>query len=299
MKPVLAAMCGTSLYSIRELAKEEYTTLTNAFYQLNKFAESQQLYQMVKLNYDAIQEALIKYCVQYCQNSVMDWPRIEHMFLDVNRLILNFLSIFRTFLDHSEASIKKGHGKDSNQFRQFKDVCTEFYDNDFSYRFIYKLRNYAQHCGMPVGNLEVSSKLIEPDRKETQHSLKVFFNKEELLDRYDSWGKQLTLDIKKLSDNIEITVHINCVMKFIEIINSQIKENVFTDLKIGISFIQRLLQETEVFNGDPCIACVKTDNEDENKTNVKLEWFPLHHIEMLNRVYTTHKYTNFFLEGSL
>ncbi len=44
------------------------------------------------------------------------------------------------------------------QLENFDKLCIWYYDNYFSYRFLYKLRNYSQHVGMPIVGLETFSK---------------------------------------------------------------------------------------------------------------------------------------------
>jgi hypothetical protein len=66
-----------------------------------------------------------------------------------HRLISEIFTNFRAFLDYWETNIKHDFGKDSMQIKAFKNATHLEYDNIFAYRFIYELRNYIQHCGMP------------------------------------------------------------------------------------------------------------------------------------------------------
>jgi hypothetical protein len=67
---------------------------------------------------------------------------------DANRHVLDFLFAVRTYLDHSERRAK--HEADPDVADDFKRLTGKFYDEIFSFRFMYRLRNFAQHCGMPV-----------------------------------------------------------------------------------------------------------------------------------------------------
>jgi len=120
------------------------------------FLFDQQLYHFVRLNYDEYVGLLKRYLQEYTQNPRAVDMRV--MYFNINRHIFNYLSSIRMFLDHNEYNLKKRYGSDSPRVKRFKKTCSQIYDNSFSYRFLYKLRNYVQHCGMPLGNLKLAAK---------------------------------------------------------------------------------------------------------------------------------------------
>ena len=176
-----AVVSNANITSIRELRNSEYEEYSKAVIRLVDFSSDQQLYAIVRLNYDDYQNLLKQYYQLYAENpSAIDWIRMERMVLDINRHILNYLSAIRTFLDHSETNLKRRYGMKSERFKRFKKACFEAYDSKFSYRFLYALRNYAQHCGMPLGQLTFHSKEVSPHSKDACHSLMVKFNRDKL-----------------------------------------------------------------------------------------------------------------------
>jgi len=65
---------------------------------------------------------------------------------------MNFLSSFQSFLDHSQTHL--AHADTSGKWKQrFKDCTHSFFDTVFAYRFLSRLRHYAQHCGSPLGGI--------------------------------------------------------------------------------------------------------------------------------------------------
>jgi hypothetical protein len=150
----------------------DYTKSKQRFVQ---FSYDQQLFEIVRTNYIEFAKAMSGYLAEYVDNPSMNWSRADEIIKEANRLILNFLSSVRTFLDHSELHLKRRYGKDSQQVKRYEEICSQQYDGEFSYRFVYQLRNYVQHCGMPVGHFSLSSKLVD-----------------------DSWGKQLENEIRQL-----------------------------------------------------------------------------------------------------
>ncbi|MCP3025986.1 hypothetical protein [Halobacillus sp. A5] len=69
----------------------------------------------------------------------------------VIRLINNFLSAYKGFIDHWETYIKRKKSK--NFLDLFEKSISKIYDENFEYRFIYNLRNFAQHNGNPVSSV--------------------------------------------------------------------------------------------------------------------------------------------------
>ena len=108
-------------------------------------------------------------------------PASTHHGLELNRRLSNYLSSFRLFLDFSEARLKRRYGKTSTEAQQFKRVCAGVYDTSFAYRFCCKLRNYAQHFGMPIGHIEARSRLDPGPPERPLHEVSVMFSTLDLL----------------------------------------------------------------------------------------------------------------------
>lgn len=128
---------------------------------------------------------------------------IENVFYATNRLLLNYLTSVKTFLDHSETKLNRKFGKGSEELICFKNVTSFFYDNSFAYRFFYKLRNYAQHIGLPLTNVGFK---IEYNREINlmEGSLRAYFKSSDLLEKYDSWSI-VKDDLKNGKSEINLT----------------------------------------------------------------------------------------------
>lgn len=63
-----------------------------------------------------------------------------------NKLLLNYCTVIKIMVEKIESFLKH---KRSDKLDEFKKFCSNFYDNEFSYRFFMRLRNYIIHNGMP------------------------------------------------------------------------------------------------------------------------------------------------------
>lgn len=70
------------------------------------------------------------------------------------RKVTSYLSSYKGFIDQWETYVKRN--KDEEFVTSFKKALNEVYDRCFEYRFIYNLRNYAQHNGKPVSKISRS-----------------------------------------------------------------------------------------------------------------------------------------------
>lgn len=204
------------------------------------------------------------------------------MRVHINRGLLNLLSSMRTFLDHSEFNLKKRYGDESEQFKHFKKACSAAYDGDFSYRFIYRLRNYAQHCALPLGRLEIGSKLNEMTEIPF-HYLKVFFDRDQLLNSFDDWGNQLESELKGMPAFFEINPHVDVMMQDLGAIHETLLIDHMSDLLEDATRIRMILEPTKGKTGTPCILVHEGDlvRKPGEKLHLTIEWMPLHVLDAL------------------
>ncbi|TBO44462.1 hypothetical protein [Pedobacter kyonggii] len=126
------------------------------------------------------------------------------------RQIMELMSTFNAFLNHWNTSLKREFGESSKNYIKFKEATGEQFDTYFEYRFLYGLRNYIHHCGMP--NIIVNAKLDSNDIPVYE----LMVNKAELLSGMD-WHKRVKTDFQTIGDTFDIfpffKVLIECVTR--------------------------------------------------------------------------------------
>jgi hypothetical protein len=278
---------GKGITEIRDLSIEEHQTYVRASSCLMDFSRDQQLYTIVLLNYDDFLNLLIKYGEQYAKNpSLINWITMEKMVLETNRYLLNYLSSVKTFLDHTETKLQRNYGEQSPRYKSFKEICSKYYDDSFSYRFLIKLRNYSQHCGMPVGDLTLKSEEKPSFSGNICHSFEAKFRKEELL-TFKKWGS-LKKEILSLPTEFGIIPHIVEMMKCLEKINLALIEDDLPELFKSTEFISQLVSPLEGKVGSPCILQFLEIKRDENgkvrDIKVEITHIPFHIIEIVENI---------------
>jgi hypothetical protein len=279
---------GKGITAIRDLSYEEYKAYKNASDCLLDFSRDQQMYTIVLLNYDDFLNVIKKYSQEYAENPrTVNWILIERMVLDINRHLLNLLSSIRTFLDHTQTKLIKKYGAQSDRFKHFREACSKFYDASFSYRFLTKLRNYSQHCGMPLGSLTLHSEENPPYSGQVYHSLELKFSRDELL-KYDSWGTRIALEISQLASEFGIVPHVIEMMNCIKGINLVLIEEELPELFKSAEFVEGLTSPALGKEGIPCILKFLEINRAENAKikdmKIEITNIPFHIIQIVMNI---------------
>ncbi|CQQ89156.1 hypothetical protein ACOQH3_002491 [Yersinia enterocolitica] len=186
---------GDSIKSFKTITEDEIKDINNDNEIISEFQKNHMLIEYVIRNYNQLIEYLINIIKSVAESESTDFEYpFQDFYLDINSLLVNYFTSIRTFLDHLDAYIKRSHGEKSEHYLYFKEITSKEFDNTFSYAFIYKLRNYVQHCGMPPISYNVNKQYLN-NHTEIQTSLDVFFLRDSLLNEYDGWGAKVKQDL--------------------------------------------------------------------------------------------------------
>lgn len=124
----------------------------------------------------------------------------------LTRHVSNFLATASLFLTNTEVQLGKVFGKSSKEENLWNDYKRNLHLNSFAYRFIYELRNYSQHYGLPIsglnlqiGNMAKISRTID---------LSIYVCKKDLLKDNFNW-KKVKNEIETLEEQTDIVPLLN------------------------------------------------------------------------------------------
>lgn len=244
---------------IRPLSNEEvevYDTQKNIFMEfVNDFA----LVEYVRLNYESLMELLHETILKVAKEPsfIGSYPFKNFPFL-LNTRILNYMMSVKTLLDHMETSINRRFGEDSTEFFYFKTLTANEFDSKFSYRFMYKLRNFVQHCGMPPLSYTISKSLDETSST-LSIELIVYFMRDELIRGFSKWGPQVKADLTQMDESFSImpifNEHINAIFKVYILFNE--KYHITKALKAKEYMINFIGESSDYIGDEYIIAKLK------------------------------------------
>ena len=140
-------------------------------------------------------------------------PQAIEGMTDLIQRISNFLASASMFLTIAESKLRSVFGKKSFELKMWNLFRQELHKDSFSYRFMYKLRNYSQHHGLPLSS--VICKIDDMKNIEESTSLSVNLSKQELLKDEFNWGS-LKHEIEVLEEQTNIYPHLSNYMRIIE-----------------------------------------------------------------------------------
>ena len=105
-----------------------------------------------------------------------------HTVMLLNKHFMDYLSAGYALREHLETSLKRDFGRTSEHAVRFPQVLWYLEKTCFEYAFLQDLRNFAQHCAFPVGNLQLT-------RSHSGGALSVSYSRQELVQAYKGWKK--------------------------------------------------------------------------------------------------------------
>lgn len=232
-----------------ELFNEAETKITR----LSRLSREESLYTIVKMNYRDIKN-LIDFTLNNLENLKTNYELLD-LFNNINRLVLNFLASVRTFIDHTERQLKHEYGSESEEYKSFKKLTGELFDEKFSYRFLEQLRNYAQHCGLPAGEVFIDS-VHRPETEDVLHTVNLNVLRDNLLLDYD-WHKEVKKDLPQQPERFDLIPLITEKFLDLEKINNTINRARYPHFEEDAKFLLELMKESSKKGGFPCLVEVE------------------------------------------
>ncbi len=263
------------------ISEEQRDALINSLSEIGNIDSNRRLYELVFENKNEFITALNRDSIEMVKSSLSIQGNrniYDKYYSNFNRLFLNYISSIQTYLDHNETYVHRKFGNKSYEAIRFKTWTSQCFDNYFSYRFFYKLRNYAVHCVLPLQEFNLS---VEREGDGARGSLKIEFKPETLLANYNEWGK-VKNDLQKFTDNFSLIPLIEEMTKilldFFMFINILSENNV----RAAVIYIRQMTDHLRAKDTDICIFSDIVKNTDDNKLNFSVKHIPFDIVDQLD-----------------
>lgn len=251
------------------LTKAEYDELRDSILKIGVFLEYADLFSTIRWNFEDLINIIRSYLQAFAKKDTK-FLVARDMKLNINKDLLNILSAVRFYLDYMDHRLKDTFGKTSDIVVNFKTYLSTEYDNNFSYRFIYHLRNYAQHKGFLINELDFGENPGKENQFQINYYLNVHINRNELL-KDKEFKKELRIEIEELPEKINIMEHVVNCMKSIEKIHHLITRDLLLTVIDDAKIIKQYLEKLSYNQNDDkvMVAIFETDHSDEDIKQVK------------------------------
>lgn len=145
---------------------------------------------------------------------------------------INWLNATRLFLDHEETWLKRHFGKDSQEYADFTKARHTAFNNSFAYRFLYKLRDFTTHCGLPLGKVRLWTPSAEDRARGLSQRIHFELDREALLREFPKWGAKVKPGLEQMPESFELLPLIRDVMPHFDVIMETI---IRIDIREGVA----------------------------------------------------------------
>lgn len=177
------------------------------------------------------------------------------------RSIMNILTSFRSFLDIIAHRMKECYANHEEISKYYKTWQSEMFDTYFCYRFLYKFRNYVQHYGVPLDDLN----LIFEKLSEGKVEVSILVLKEKLIE-YKDWGS-IKKEILDLPEKLEIEPLIFELYSCVDYIQRNLINYFLFEKNKEIDYLIKLYQETKEKAKEEQIVIIEP-NPEKNESKI-------------------------------
>lgn len=182
--------------------------------------------------------------------------------------LVNWLLGFRAFLDHLQTHLSELFGKDSREMQSFKALTSRLFDSHFGYRFLYRLRNFTQHCGFPPVWVRV-------DPNEAQNAF-VGLERAPLLERSDVWGSIVGSELEAQQRLFPVEPLVEETMMCVDEINDAVRVLEKPRFEAAAVRMRSMKEAAEGHGGLPAVAHRSVEKD---KIRVAIRQMPIRLLE--------------------
>lgn len=259
---------STSINAIKPIC---YESLKSDRLAIFEYHNSLKLIKSVQLNIQEFLQSVVHYAADFMESKDMGEEKFDLISLNFSRQLLNILSMFRSLLDHSDFSLSREFGKNSEQLKKWKSVQSEQYDSFFEYRLFYKLRNYCQHIGVPPMQIGYTDSADQEGI-----SFRLDLQRDQLLEEKSIWNKQLIQDLQSAPEKIPVIDSLNNWSECFRAISRTLLEIKKEAAKGAAERVLAHRKEHDLPSdiGQLCAVFLPTVDKKPEKLDLTLSWLP-------------------------
>lgn len=196
VKPDAGQEPTLTIEGLGEAPRDELCSLNRT---VREYGRTQDLIDAVARNMGEFVRSFVEGAALFMRQRTFARGELSDLTSDYSRLLVNLLSMFRIFLEHSETVLVRQFGKDSQELDEWRSATAREWDGVFAYRFIYALRNYCLHIGMPPLQVSYSS-----SANDDSISCELNIQVKVLLEESTCWKAKLLEDLKAQTGDIPV-----------------------------------------------------------------------------------------------
>jgi hypothetical protein len=226
---------------MRSLEDAEEVALRNATEHLRRFWRSRDMIHLVDANLGEVRSEVANHADVYSseRRGVFYDGTQEHRSLQ--GAVVNYLTAVRLYLDHRQTQLTRDYGPTSSVLAVFNESRRRIHQGTPEYRFTYELRNYVQHCGMPLQSIQASQEASnEPESQKFTARTFVGCSRDSLLRSFGGWkhsadflrGQKAEFEILPILETMR-----NCLWSLETEIVKDLMPSIWSDARTVVSIL--------------------------------------------------------------
>jgi hypothetical protein len=164
---------------------------------------------ILERNYNELQSRARFYGGYFGQRRPRGMVQANHAAYTITADVANWLTAFSLYLWHHEKEYsRRSSSGESSELRRFKQACAASFDRSPEYRITYQLRNYVQHSGLPVRQVEITA--LGDGVTTFDQRIAFLLDRDELL-RDGKW-KKATADLQAMPPSFDVVPLVEATM---------------------------------------------------------------------------------------
>jgi hypothetical protein len=181
-------------------------------------------------NYSEFELELLRISVRNLVFNRCNYSSLVTDIYSINRRIINLLTTCRLYKDQVCHNIHTIYGSESTQVSEFKKQSHSEYDSVFGYRVMEAMRNYAQHCDLPIKEISNQHQWIETsDGKRRKYTVKLLVDVASIAQN-GNFKASVLKELKSQGSLVELTPLIRQYIESIGRIHLKVRELIRSEL---------------------------------------------------------------------
>ena len=190
---------------IKEISLEEFNMFKNDSETIRRFEYYKHRLTEIDLNLKSFHQAkaLNTALLEKHQTEPIEYDFKGEALIEFNRCFINFITSFKSLIEHCEKKIAHIYTKDSEEFIGFKKFINDLHFDSFAYKLADQLRYYAIHATYPID--KVNFDVISFDLAKTDNMFEIgIFISRELIENSKTLKSKFSKHLSEIGEGVEI-----------------------------------------------------------------------------------------------
>lgn len=187
-----------SIIELHMFSDEEEKMYSKDQENINKFIQSKNIFSCYYINVENFLTLIIDIADKMLNKH--EYPFNDKTISVFGCSLNNILSSYKSILDFFEYSLSKEYTQKSEEYFGWKSSQADCFDSSTSYRFLYYLRNYCQHIGLPPLRFNTNQSIDKPGSL----TLSVGLIRDELIKEKSCWKHNVFIELQQKPQYIEV-----------------------------------------------------------------------------------------------